>query len=129
MRYRLLMLALTSEFIRQCIMSEVVAGHNVEGMLPQRNCVLPVMRLSPCYCPARKNHDARRHPYNLLSEIGQSPGHDDQDSDHGKICISVSHRLSADLHESDNRHKHPNKPKPSHEYIRVTPGQYYRHGR
>src|SRR5215467_13847196 len=61
MGYRFFMLTLTSEFITQRIMSEVVVRHNLQRVIPQSDCVLPVVRLSPRYCAGRQNYRAGRY--------------------------------------------------------------------
>ena len=89
-------------------------------MAEERAAVLPEADLNPRQAQARRKGGSRkaaeRDPGKAPSnpEVGNPPGGEDEQSDHGNVGVTIGHGLIAHLNKPDDRHKCSQKPEPAH---------------
>ena len=107
---------------------EVVVGHPVvlghgESVSVQRKAAAPVPHLCPCQYDECYNNDGgrdRSHPAHSGPpghDIAHPPSNHDEKSDRGQVCVTVSHRLFAHLHETNHGEQGNDIPEPPGEQI------------
>ena len=101
---RLIRFALGKQSVSEIIVRHGVAGGHLQSVLEETDAVFPKANLEGAHAQAANNgHAADQTEPDLIDspafcQVCRAPGEHDQQSNHGHIHITVSHRLLADLH-------------------------------